>query len=221
MGEVAENDYLQPEGGYRFSQDSVLLARFAPRRLAGRAADLGAGCGVVGLEALAQGRLGGLGVLYLIEAGEDFRESLAENARRRGGAGGPEIRPLMADWRFLGPGDLGGPLDYCLANPPFHPAGSSGRPRPGRHEGRHETRGDLGEFLGAAGRLLKPGGGLAMCWPRARLADLTARAAERGFAAVRIELPPRAGSGLVLVELAGPGAWPGGRGIKWKRADIE
>jgi tRNA1Val (adenine37-N6)-methyltransferase len=194
-------DYRQPEGGYRFSRDSVLLALFAPEELPGRAADLGAGCGVVGLEALARGRLKGLKALYLIEAAEVFREALMENAGKAASPSGPAITPLMADWRRLGPDDLGGPLDHLLVNPPYFPVGSSGPARPDRHRARHETHGDLGDLFGTARRLLRPGGGLSLSWPRARLAVLVETAAASGWAPVRLKLPPRPGNGLVLAEL--------------------
>ncbi|MDR1298166.1 MAG: hypothetical protein LBO05_12540 [Deltaproteobacteria bacterium] len=73
-------DYRQPPDGYRFSRDSILLARFARPVLArGRAADLGAGCGAVGLEALAAGRLRGLETLFMVEADRVFEECLAAN----------------------------------------------------------------------------------------------------------------------------------------------
>jgi tRNA1Val (adenine37-N6)-methyltransferase len=195
-----EPDYRQPEKGYRFSQDSVLLARYAPQRARGRVADLGAGCGVVGLEALAQGRLRGLDELILIEAGESFRSSLEDNAQRFRKPQGPTITVLMADWRDLDPDDLGGPLDYALANPPYFPTGSSGTPRTERHRARHETLGDLGEFLDAAKRLLKPSGRLAVCWPRARLDCLIAGADDNALIPIKFWLPPRVGCDLVLAE---------------------
>jgi tRNA1(Val) A37 N6-methylase TrmN6 len=76
------DDYLQPERGYRFSQDSILLARWCPVRQTGRAADLGAGCGVVSLEALAFGRLEGLEELWLVEADQQFKKTLVANVER-------------------------------------------------------------------------------------------------------------------------------------------
>jgi tRNA1Val (adenine37-N6)-methyltransferase len=215
------DDYRQPEGGYRFSQDSVLLARFVPPLLEGRAADLGAGCGVVGLEALAQGRLGGLGTLFLIEAGRDFRDSLRENAARALASrpDGPEIVAIEADWRFLGPSALDGPLDFLVVNPPYHKGGSSGQARAGRLQARHETMGGLGDLFGAAGRLLRPLSPMALSFPRERLRDLVGAAAAAGFAASRFHMPPRRGLGLVLAEFRSPPpAWqrapgqPGQRG---------
>jgi tRNA1(Val) A37 N6-methylase TrmN6 len=191
---------MQPSQGYRFNSDSVLLARFLPEELPGRAADLGAGCGVVGLEALAQGHLRGLKTLYLVEAATLFRESLLSNIENFSLPHGPKILPLMADWRFLSAESLGGPLDYLAVNPPYFQVGSSGQPKPGRNQGRHETMGDLGDLLKAARKLLAPGGGLAISWPRARLGRLVSLAGKVGFVPARFHFPPRKGSGLILAE---------------------
>jgi tRNA1Val (adenine37-N6)-methyltransferase len=194
------NDYQQPEGGYHFSRDSILLAEFTPAEMPGRAADLGAGCGVVGLEALAQGRLKNLSTLYLVEARAIFWEPLLENARLSSRPWGPNIKPIMADWRHLSPESLGGPLDYLMVNPPYFPVGSSGQPKLERHLARHETLGDLDDLFLASLRLLANKGGLAISWPRSRLADLIKAASKAGFSPIRYQLPPWPGNSLILAE---------------------
>jgi tRNA1(Val) A37 N6-methylase TrmN6 len=138
--------------------------------------------------------------MYLVEAEEIYRESLGENVRVFGQGHQGRIKIVMADWRHLGPRELGGPLDYAIVNPPYFPLGSSGPIKAGRQRGRHETRGDLGDLFKAAQRLLKAGRPLALCWPRARLGALIGAAAENGFALVKLRLPPRPGSALVLAE---------------------
>jgi tRNA1Val (adenine37-N6)-methyltransferase len=217
-------DYLQPEDGYRFSRDSILLARFTPKEQFGRAADLGAGCGVVGLEALAQGHLVGLSTLYLVEANDIFSTSLEENIRRAKKAQmeendlsaqngtektvqtgsqrkyAPELIALMADWRYLDQPDLGGPLDYLVVNPPYFPVGASGKVKEARHQARHETLGHLGDLFQAAKRLLAPGARLSLTWPRSRLTDLTKISVKYDFTALRFEFPPRPGLDLILAE---------------------
>jgi tRNA1Val (adenine37-N6)-methyltransferase len=196
------DDYLQPRNGYRFSQDSPLLARWAPPRLLGRAADLGAGCGVVGLEALAAGRLQGLDELLFVEADPAFRESLSANVARASAAGAPALTVIWADWRSLAPGDLRGPLDLILANPPHHPAGAGRPPARGRLMARHEILGRAADFLAASARLLAPGGRLLMSWPRRRLADVVGTARDLGLATARLATEPgRAGASLALLEL--------------------
>jgi 16S rRNA G966 N2-methylase RsmD len=73
------NDYLQPKG-LHFSEDSIRLSEVAPLSLlGGRAADLGCGCGAVGLEALAKGRLAGLKDFYFVEKLWAYQPYLAKN----------------------------------------------------------------------------------------------------------------------------------------------
>ena len=47
---------VQPRDGYRFSVDSILLARFATARSRDRVLELGAGCGVISLVIAATAR---------------------------------------------------------------------------------------------------------------------------------------------------------------------
>jgi tRNA1Val (adenine37-N6)-methyltransferase len=198
-----DDDYLQPPSGYRFSEDSVLLARFLPAACGGRAADLGAGCGVVGLEALASGRLRGLDSMFLVERDRSFQGFLDANAQRRAASGpsGPRVEVIWADWREVGPGDFGGRLSVIVSNPPYVPAGAGRQPAPGRNQARREGPGGLEGLLDAAARLLEPGGRLFLSWPRRRLAELTRAAGLRSFFPAAIQTPARERAPLVLAEL--------------------
>jgi tRNA1(Val) A37 N6-methylase TrmN6 len=207
-------DYLQPAGRRRFSEDSVLLARFLPAEIEGRAADLGAGCGVVGLEALAAGRLRGLSEMRFVEIDPAFRKSLLGNLERTQAErpDGPLLFAHEIDWRRLEPSFLGGQLELIVVNPPYFPPGSSGPTRPDRASLRHETAGDLADLTMAAARLLTPDGGLCLSWPRRRLGALWAAAEAASLAPKRLTLPPRAGAALVLAELTpAPRRTPAGR----------
>ena len=51
---------LQKRDGYRFSMDSVILARFARARSGDRVIDLGTGCGVISLIMALDGKVDGL-----------------------------------------------------------------------------------------------------------------------------------------------------------------
>ncbi|MDR0355755.1 MAG: hypothetical protein LBJ64_08495 [Deltaproteobacteria bacterium] len=199
---LSDDDYRQPSKGYRFTEDSVSLAGFAPQNLKGRAADLGAGCGVVGLEALAQGRLVGLEVLFLVEVQRSFEEHLLANIRTSlaKNPNGPALQPVWADWRELTPADFGGVLDHVMVNPPYFPAGASGRSNGARSLCRHEIRGGLDSLLAAAKRLLRPRATLTLSWPRSRLNDLVETAEASGFVPSRFCCPPRLGSRLILAE---------------------
>jgi tRNA1Val (adenine37-N6)-methyltransferase len=197
-------DWSQPEEGYRFSRDSVVLSGLLPERAPGLAADLGAGCGVVSLEALASGRLKGLEGLYLVEREEYFLSSLAANVRRAGRlvSDPPETRILFKDWRDLGPGDFPGPLDLLCANPPYTPLGR-GRmsPKP-RNSARMELHGDLSSLLECAGRILKNGGLFCLSLPRIRLAELLRIGGRLSFLPEFFHFPAVKNSRLALVRLS-------------------
>src|SRR5438445_11149457 len=72
---------VQPKNGYRFSIDSILLARFATARAGDRVLELGAGCGVIGLlvAAVAHPR-----EIIAIEIQPEMAELAGRNARANG-----------------------------------------------------------------------------------------------------------------------------------------
>jgi tRNA1Val (adenine37-N6)-methyltransferase len=168
------DDYLQPVGGYRFTQDSLWLADFTPLKMSGQAADLGAGCGVVGLEALTLGRLTGLKRLFFVETDELFRSCLDQNLQRhrRQHPLGPKLSEIWADWRTLKPQHFSGPLDFIMVNPPYFPRGASGPTRESRNTARHETLGDLAALLRASSSLMRPNCRMVLSWPKQRLSAL-------------------------------------------------
>jgi SAM-dependent methyltransferase len=158
----------QPEHGFRFAVDSLLLAGFAPR--ADRVLDLGTGCGVIGL-----------GYLLLHEAGPtvlgvDSNARMIScarlNAKRLGLS--PSFQPLLADVveirrdQDLQPESF----DLVLLNPPFRIPGS-GRlsVNPLKRAARFE---ELAGARGVSGR--------SRLWtqePRIPLPGLSGRAAGR------------------------------------------
>ncbi len=75
------SDYLQPEF-YRFNEDSLKLVRFIMKELknAEKILDLGAGCGVIGIELANHFQSSDL---HLVELQEAFRESLTANLKNQ------------------------------------------------------------------------------------------------------------------------------------------
>jgi tRNA1(Val) A37 N6-methylase TrmN6 len=123
-------DWIQPLRGYRFTGDSVRLARFCPEKACGHVLDLGAGSGVVALEALAAGRLKGAGAVILVERDPAFLPALEANmARARALSPGiPPVKALIADWRGLDLEALGGPAGFICSNPPYFKPGEGRLP---------------------------------------------------------------------------------------------
>ncbi|MBI9088161.1 MAG: tRNA1(Val) (adenine(37)-N6)-methyltransferase [Desulfobacterium sp.] len=158
----------QPENGYRFSVDPVILAAHAPPQPGERIVDLGTGCGIMPLilsHRYPETRITG------IELQEELatlaRKNMAEN--RVSG----RISILTKDIRTLGPSDLGGCVDLVITNPPYKKK-KSGRinPDPQKAIARHEIELTLAGLLETTARILTPGGRFIIIFPADRLGEL-------------------------------------------------
>jgi len=189
----------QPRRGYRFSVESVLLARFAAARPVRRVLELGAGCGVVALiyAALAKPR-----EVVAIEIQPALAALIARNASLNGLG---MVRALCADLRSRRAlGSPAGGFDLVLANPPFR-ARASGRESPfaGRRLARGETAARLEDFVAAAARYARHGGRAAFVFAAARSAELISALRARRLEPKRIRFVhpyAAASASAVLVE---------------------
>jgi tRNA1Val (adenine37-N6)-methyltransferase len=168
----------QPERGYRFSIDSVVLAGFAAPLCRGAVLDLGTGCGVLLLllSRLAPGLQTGVGV--------DLQEDLLDFARRnfRDNCPGGRLFALPGDFRGAIPGIEPGSFDLVVSNPPYGRAGHGRRnPEPGKETARHEVTCALPELFAAASRFLSANGRFAFILPYARLSEIEPCAASVGL----------------------------------------
>ncbi|MEK6696791.1 MAG: methyltransferase [Candidatus Deferrimicrobiota bacterium] len=172
----------QPERGYRFSIDSVILAGFAAPLCRGSVLDLGTGCGVLLLllSRLAPGMLTGTGV--------DLQEDLLDFARRNFRDNCPDGRLVAVPGDFRGdiPGVEPGSFDLVVSNPPYGRAGHGRRnPDPGKETARHEVTCALPELFAAASRFLSADGRFAFILPYPRIEEIEPCAAKEGL---RVEL---------------------------------
>jgi tRNA1Val (adenine37-N6)-methyltransferase len=189
----------QPRRGYRFSADSILLARFATVRTRDRVLELGAGCGVIAIMLAALGRPREVVAIELQPALADLINlNAAQNSLGN-------VRGLCADIRSRRiSGVAAASFDLIVANPPFH-ASTRGRqsPIPGRSMARAETGAELGDFTAVARRYARNGARVAFVFAASRSAELVAAMRSHGlepkrirFVHPRIELP----AASVLVE---------------------
>jgi tRNA1Val (adenine37-N6)-methyltransferase len=172
----------QPERGYRFSIDSVILAGFAAPLCRGAVLDLGTGCGILLLllSRLAPGMLTGTGV--------DLQEDVLDFARRNFRDNRPDGRlvAVHGDFRAEIPGADPGSFDLVVSNPPYGRAGSGRRnPDPGKETARHEVTCTLPELFAAASRFLSATGRFAFILPYPRIGEIESCAAKEGM---RVEL---------------------------------
>ena len=161
---------IQKKNGLMFGTDAYLLAAYMKSAPCPRAAELGAGTGVVSLLTLARNKAD---TVYAVEAQPDF----ASLTRRNGELNGMENRliPLCADVRALTEHDLGGRVDAVLSNPPYMRA-DSGKQNAvsGKNIARREVLGGISDFCACASRLLKYGGTFYTVYRPERLTDLFA-----------------------------------------------
>jgi len=172
----------QPERGYRFSIDSVILAGFTAPFCRGTVLDLGTGCGVLLLllSRLAPGVVSGTGV--------DLQEDLLDFARRNFRDNCPEGRLFAVPGDFRGDirGVEPGSFDLVVSNPPYGRAGHGRRnPDPGKEAARHEVTCTLPELFAAASRFLSGDGRFAFILPYPRSKEIGPCAAKEGL---RVEL---------------------------------
>ena len=164
---------LQQRRGHRVGHDAILLAAATGARAGDRVIDLGAGIGAAGL-ALAV-RVPGVEVT-LVEIDPELSYLAVQNIVRNGLA--ERVRAVTLD--VLAPADafaaadLGpGAADRVLMNPPFNdPARENLSPDAGRRMAHAAPSAALGEWTGAAARLLHSAGTLTMIWRADRLADV-------------------------------------------------
>ena len=145
-----------------FTEDSVLLANFLELKGNDRVVDLGSGTGI--LSVLGQAKTGAS------FTGIEKHGALCALARESASANGQDIPFYEMDVADA-PAFFGeGAFTAAVCNPPYYSSGDrSGQPL--RADARYAEDGpDV--FLKAAGRLVKNGGDLYLCYPAARLCDI-------------------------------------------------
>ena len=158
--------FIQRRRGYRFSVDALLLADFAGA-LRGEVADLGAGCGVIGLQ-LAKRSPGARVTAF------ELQESLAALATRNAALNGLRDRFTVqrCDLRQLATLPSAR-FAQVVANPPFFREGAA---VPSDDEERALARHELGctlqEVLAAGRQLLNETGRIALVLPASREEEL-------------------------------------------------
>ena len=161
----------QPEKGYRFSIDSVLLAGFAARFCRESVLDLGTGCGVLLL------LLSRLCDEMSFGAGVELQEELFECARDNflGNAPSDLLQAFHGDFREAPPGVIPESFGLVVSNPPYGRVGH-GRSNPdsGKEAARREVFSSLDELFLAANFFMAPSGQFALILPIERIREIEA-----------------------------------------------
>lgn len=167
----------QTSQGYRFSIDAVLLAAAIRPKPGDTLLDLGTGCGIISLIlAFRHPQIR----IQAVEVQPELRELSQDNvvANRLE----QQIEVIQADMRALPSGQVTGPFDWIISNPPYHRL-DTGRINPNtqRALARHEIAVDLEQLLACARRMLRTGGRLAIIYPAERTADLLVQMRQVGI----------------------------------------
>jgi len=190
---------IQPQQGFRFSIDPVLLAGFAQSKTGERWIDLGCGSGVLPL--LLANREAGLQII-----GIEIDPVSAERARRNVVLNKLEeqISIIQGDLRELRKTHEAQSCDVVISNPPYRRP-ESGRISAGidRAIARHEVHGSLDDFLEASRYLLKNGGRFYAIYLAERLPELLRKMSAKNIEPKRLRcIHPRQtnDANLVLIE---------------------
>jgi tRNA1Val (adenine37-N6)-methyltransferase len=167
----------QPETGYRFSLDPVILAGHILPEPEETVMDIGCGCGIISL--ILAARHPGIRV-----TGIEIQKPLADLAEKNAATNRLKSRVeiLHRDVRTLTRADISHPVDRVVSNPPYRKTGA-GRlsPDAGRALARHELTLDIPSLAAAADEFLTPGGHLHLILPAPRIQDLISALKPRGF----------------------------------------
>ncbi len=158
----------QPESGYRFSADSLLLADHVQPEEGETILDIGCGCGIIAL--ILASKFNCTRIIG-VEIQEELARFAKENARVNGFETSLSI--VKQDIRTVYPSDLGGQVDRIITNPPYKKK-SSGRLNPNLQKAvaRHEIQLTLKELADSVKRLLAPSGVFHIIYPAERTVDL-------------------------------------------------
>lgn len=197
----------QPKKGYRFSVDAPILTWFACNdKIAQNCADLGCGCGVIGISLLVAQQ-----VKHVV--GVEIQPKLADLSVANAKANDvqTQIDIVNTDIQKPHPQLPDKQFDLIVSNPPFWPS-DAGRlpPDEERRIARHEIAMTLSKLISTAKRLLHPKKGrLCIAFPALRLEVLFATISQSGLHATKaVFVHPHHDSPAELVLLE----------IRWGRA---
>jgi tRNA1Val (adenine37-N6)-methyltransferase len=163
-------DISQPQEGYRFSVDSLLLADFCRLSPGSRVLDLGTGCGVI---ALVLARKFPDAEITAVEIQEKLVELAVRNILQN--EMDNRISVIHGDINSIGNFLKAQSMDHVVSNPPYRPP-VSGRICANSMEAvaRHEILTDIDRVIEAARYALRPGGRFSVIFPAERIAGLLA-----------------------------------------------
>lgn len=180
---------MQPRTGYRAAIDPVLLAATVAAPAGSLIVDLGCGVGTAGLCALA--RLPGTECI-----GIDVQEALTDLARANAAANELADRYQVRHGSILAKPVLAGlgTVDQVIVNPPYLAQGEvSISAHPVKALANVESDARLADWIAAATRIVRPGGGVTFIHRADRLPELLALMREHLGSLAILPIQPKSG----------------------------
>lgn len=163
--------FYQPEKGYRYSLDALLLSGFVKDlKKESKVLEIGTGSGIVTL--LLSKRFPEA-KYHVVEIQEELYKIAVENFKLHG----LEVDKRLGDYRNISEQDV---YDYIISNPPFFKEGFISK-NPMEAIARHELKSTLKDLIEKSKKLLKTGGFLYLVYPAARLSELFRQLEESGI----------------------------------------
>jgi tRNA1Val (adenine37-N6)-methyltransferase len=199
----------QPKDGYRFNEDSILLADFSCNAK-GVAIDLGTGCGIIPIVMAFKSR--SLEKIYGVEIQKRLTELAMENVRLNGFE--ERISIISQDIRHLKENFPPQSFDVVISNPPYMQV-DKGLISAASEKAlaKHEILLRIQDILNISRYLLKSRGILKLVYPTMRLVDLFVLMRMRKIEPKRLRLvyhKPEAQSHIALIE-----------GLKFGKSSLE
>jgi tRNA1(Val) A37 N6-methylase TrmN6 len=168
----------QPDGGYCYNSDSILLygfiSRYAPK---GKMLDVGAGSGIVGL--LIGRDFSGV-TLEAIEKQPLYVEFARRNAAIN------HIDYTLHEGDFLDHVPHGS-YDWIVSNPPFYHENVSRSENPILHQARYNVHLPIEPFITKISKLLKSSGEAAICYDARQFVQLCSACERAGLRVVEVQ----------------------------------
>ncbi len=170
---------IESEDGLKFTTDAYLLSAYVkrPKGTTVKAAEFGAGTGVISLLLRARGLADSI---TAYEVQERFYDIMCRNVEYNGAEGA--VIPRLADVRQLTEATEGCQYDIVFSNPPYMKMGAGrGNDSDEKNIARREVMGVLDDFCAAASRLTKFGGTFYLVYRPERTAELMTSLSNHGL----------------------------------------
>lgn len=168
---------LQPENGYRYAMDALLLSRHAEPFPGEKILDIGTGCGIIPLMLCRKAP-------DLKITGIEIQTELATIARQNVKKNHLEniISVIHQDILKTSLADISGGFDRIISNPPFIKK-NCGRINPNYQKAlaRHEITLDLNALVTVASKLLADGGVIEIIYPTERTKESLSTMIQKGI----------------------------------------